>query len=362
MQPPESRFLPRPPVCYTAAMDADRIKALAVRRAKELGFVAAGVAAAGRAPHAEALEQWLAEGRHASMDYMARHVAKRCDVRVEWPWAKSVLCLASSYAVDEADSPPSALARYARARDYHKVLKRRCHQLADDLTQISPGFKARACVDTAPILERDWAAAAGIGWVGANGCLIHPEWGSYLLLAEIVVSIKLPADEPLADQCGDCRLCIDACPNGALTAPRMLDSRRCNSWATIENRGDLDGDAFDTRGSVFGCDLCQEACPHNRNVTGGVDRQLVARRPIAEVDPATILGWSQADWDAATRGSATRRASYEMFLRNAAVAVGRGEASAEVVEQLRRLAEHPAPIVRHASLWALGRLDGANRR
>jgi len=333
-----------------------QIKAFALRRAAELGFACAGVATAGAAAHGEAFRRWLAAGRHASMDYLARGVERRCDLRAAWPWAASVLCLGAGYA-PPGGSVGSAVARYARGRDYHRVLKRLAHRLADELAERVDGLQTRVCVDTAPLLERDWAAAAGLGWIGKNACLIHPTYGSWLLLAEIVLSIDLPPDAPCPDACGDCRRCLDACPNAALGPGRTLDAARCNSWATIENRGPLDGEAFGLRGQLFGCDLCQLACPHNRDTPEGM-AELTARKPVAEADALAVLNWSAEDWDAATRGSAARRASWALFARNAAIAAGQA-GGAEAEGPLRRLAEcDEEPIVAAAAKWALRQIAG----
>ncbi len=332
-----------------------QIKAFALHRAAELGFAGAGVATAGAAAHGEAFRRWLAEGRHASMHFLTRNVERRCDLRLAWPWARSVLCLAAGYA-PPAGYAGSAVARYARGRDYHRVLKRLAHQLADELADRVDGLEARACVDTAPLLERDWAAAAGLGWIGKNACLIHPTHGSWVLLAEIVLSIELPPDAPSPDGCGDCRRCLDACPNAALGPGRTLDAARCNSWATIENRGELDGDALQLRGQIFGCDLCQLACPFNRDTPEGMP-ELTAPKPVAEADALAVLNWSAEDWDAATRGSAARRASWALFARNAAIAAGQA-GGAEAEKPLRRLAAHHEPIVAAAATWALRRITG----
>lgn len=350
------------------AMDSPAdIKSFALRRARELGLVLAGIAPAGPAGHGQEFRQWLAEGRQGSMAYMARHLEKRLDVRVEYPWARSVLCVAGSYAPPDAraDGP---IARYARGRDYHKVLKGLCHQLADELIERVPGLRTRTCTDTAPLLERSYAVAGGLGWIGKNTCLIHPGLGSYLLLAEIVLSVSLPADEPMADHCGSCGACLQACPTGALFAPHRLDARLCISWATIEHPGPLveqspaeqpanlpgpqfPGGAFDTHGQLFGCDICQSVCPHNQAVTPGLPR-LVEHLPLAGVDVQTVLAWSPEEWDLATRSSASRRATYPMFLRNACLVAGR-ERLADTQPLLLRLAEHADPAVASSARWAI---------
>jgi len=336
---------------------AEEIKAHAVRRAAELGFCLAGVAPAGQAEHAEAFGDWIAAGRHASMAYLARDADKRRDPRAVRPWAKSLLCLAAGYApaAAAADGP---IARYARGRDYHKVLKRRCRVLADELARMAPGLATLVCVDTAPLLERDHAARAGLGWIGKNACLTHPAFGSDLLLAEIVLSIELPPDEPMEDRCGDCRRCLEACPNGALVAPRVLDARRCIAWATVEHRGRLDGETMDLRGQVFGCDVCRLACPFNRSCPPGLD-ELSRPGPIADADVLTVLNWSSEDWDLATRGSAARRATWAMFLRNAALVAGQRRLT-QAVPALKRLTGHGDPAAAEAAKWARGRIGEAN--
>lgn len=338
---------------YTSRMPSlQDIKAFALRRAGELGFVAAGVAPAARAAHAGALIEWLAAGRQASMSFLAREVERRCDVRANWPWARSVLCLAASYG-GGADSP---IARYARGRDYHRVLKKRCQVLAGELAGQIEALQTVCCVDTAPLLERELAAAAGLGWIGRNACLINPAWGSYVLLAEIVLSVELPSDAPLGNGCGDCRQCLDACPNGALPAPHVLDARRCNSWATIENRGDLDGDRFNLAGQVFGCDLCQRVCPFNQAVGAGLP-ELIDPLPAAQAQVAEMLKWSPHEWDLATRGSAVRRAGYEGLLRNAAIAAGQSRQK-EAAGALEKLARHENAHIAAAARWALAHLWG----
>lgn len=331
----------------------DEMKAFALDRAASLGLACAGVAPASASPHAQAYRQWIAAGRHASMTYMAQNVQQRCDVRVGWPWARSVLCVAAGYAPTDAGAP-GPIARYARGRDYHRVLRRLCRSLADELIGLAPALQTHVCVDSAPVLERDLAAMAGLGWIGRNGCLIHPTFGSYLFLAEVLLSVELPPDAPMDPQCGSCRLCMDACPNSAIVRPGVVDAGRCNSWATVEHRGRLDGDVLDLRGHLFGCDVCQQVCPFNRAVDGGMP-ELSHPRPIAEVDVLTVLDWSAQAWDQATRGSSARRAKHEMFLRNAAIVAGQTGLSA-ARGPLRRLLRHEQAAVSSAAGWALDRL------
>lgn len=330
----------------------ETVKSWLLERATQLGFVAAGIAPAGPVESAPAYRYWLAAGRHGPMAYMARNVQPRCDVTALEPWARSVLCVAASYAPSpDSDAP---VARYARGRDYHKVLKQRLHRLADELARRVPGARTRACVDTAPLLERALAARAGLGWIGANTCLIHPRFGSYLLLGELLLSIELPPDAPIADRCGPCTRCRAACPTGAIVAPRVVDARRCISCATIEHRGPYPVDEARPQGQIVGCDVCQRVCPHNCDLPPGLD-ELTTPLPVATTEPLAVLRWTFDDWDAATRGSAARRAPYAMLLRNAAIAAGQAGLSAARAD-LDRLATHEDPAVATAARWALERL------
>lgn len=333
------------------------IKDFALRRAGELGFCRAGVAPVEQSPHFAAFADWLAAGRHATMDYLARYGELRRDVRAVAPWARSVLCLAARYA--DAAAPDGPVARYARGRDYHEVLKRLCRRLADELRDLAGGkLRTRVCVDTAPLLERDWAWRAGLGWIGQNTCLIVPGAGSYVVLAEILLDAALPADAPADGDCGQCGRCRQACPTGALVAPRTLDARRCINWATIEHRGELDGDDLALAGQVYGCDICQQACPHNAAAGGPAPlAELAEAGPRAGIDAPAVLKWTPRDYDAATAGSAARRAGYAMFLRNACVVAGQQRLTA-ALDDLRRLAQHEDPIVTRAAGWALQSLGG----
>ncbi len=335
--------------------DAAELKSLVLRLAGELGFVRAGVAAAAVSDRADRFGRFIDEGLHAGMTYLARDVSARCDPTRLLEGAASVICLAASYA--PADDPPSAIARYARGRDYHRLLRKRCRKLADALAQAAGGARTKVCVDTSPLLERDLAAAAGLGWIGRNGCLIDAECGSYLLLAEIVTDLPLAPDEPVANGCGPCRACIDACPTGAIRAGGLVDSRRCASYLTIEHRGEIPPEFAGGCGRwVLGCDACQEVCPYNRQkgLPSG-DAELRGPSQLARTPAAAMLDWTADDWDQLTRGSAARRAKLAMFLRNAAIAAGAaGDRSA--LPALERLAGHESAAVAAAARWAIGEL------
>jgi epoxyqueuosine reductase len=232
------------------------------QRSAELGFAACRIATADPVP-IDRLEAWLDEGHHGGMRYMARAPRDRCDPSSLLPDAKSVICCALVYGEDglrSLKSPKSVgtspVARFARGDDYHVVMRSKLAGLADELCRILPEASAKCCVDTSPLLEKALAERAGLGWIGKNCLLINPEFGSWFVLGEIVTDAELEPDEPIENRCGDCRLCIEGCPTGALDG-RMLDARQCISYLTIENRH--------VPGAEYGCDLCQEVCPFNWN-------------------------------------------------------------------------------------------------
>lgn len=334
---------------------ADELAAKIKRLALETGFARVGVAGADEPPGGERLRSFLDAGYHGEMAYMARNLPKRlCPNRLV-PGAASVLCLAAGYAPGDGgiDDAPF-VARYARGRDYHKVLRSRCLRLIDRVRRIVGQLSARAFVDSAPVAERALACRAGLGWIGRNGCLVVPGLGSYVLLCEIIWDLPLAADAPIDSQCESCDACVRACPTGAIVGDGLVDARRCISFLTIENRGAIPAGLRGRMDAcVFGCDRCQEACPHNRDVPPGDAELLAGGPPLAGASLEEILAWDQDDWDAATRGSATRRASLDMILRNAAIAAGnRGDPS--LAGKLQALAERRPELAEVVS-WALER-------
>jgi len=326
------------------------------RLARQAGFARVGIASAGAVPHAERFADWLKRGWHADMAYLRRNVEKRFrpDKLVEG--AQSVICLAVSYAPADETSGDAFVARYARGRDYHRLLKNRCRKLTDALRRHAPDFAGRAFVDSAPLAERSLAAAAGVGWIGRNGLLIVPGLGSYVLLCEIVCNLPLAPDQPMESQCGDCTACLRACPTGAIAENSLVDARRCISYLTIEHRGEIPESLREAIGRcVFGCDRCQEACPQNRDVPPG-DAELTGRKRLNLAD---VFGWTQADFSAAMRGSAMRRAGADALLRNAIIAAGNTGDTA-FIGPLQRLV---ARQVRWKELigWAIARLGRTER-
>ena len=296
--------------------------------------------------------EWLKRGYHANMTYMAANVPKRLNPRLLADYAQSVICLAVGYApARQADASPP-IARFARGRDYHKVLKNRCRKLLAALEGLSESFVGRAFVDSGPIAERSLAAAAGLGWIGRNGCLIIPGMGSYVALCEIVCNLPLAADSPLDDQCKNCRICLKACPTGALGENRMVDANKCISYLTVERHGDIPHEIRPFMGGrIFGCDACQELCPHNQNVPAG-DAELTGGKSAAALDK--ILRWTPDDYDLATRSTTIRRTGYEALVRNCLIAAGNsGDVSLiDAIEDAAARFEHLAPTAQ----WALEKL------
>jgi len=308
----------------TRELSAGAIKA----RAAEIGFDACGIASAGDHPELGFLSDWIARGYSASMAYLARSAAQRADVRHVLPSAQSVVVTATLYNTDHphstecADPDRAHVARYAWGEDYHGVLRGRLEALLAWMCEASPTrFEARLFVDTGPIQERVYAQYGGIGWIGKNTCLIHPELGSWILLGEIACSLPLDPDPPSLDQCGTCVLCLEGCPTRAIVAPGVLDSSRCISYLTIEHRGDIpDALRADVGAHVFGCDVCQEVCPWNQSAPVSIDSAWQPRPFWDRPRLADLVRMDEADLRSAVRGSAMKRATMDGLRRNFAVA------------------------------------------
>jgi epoxyqueuosine reductase len=323
-----------------------------LERCRALGFALAGVARAAPSDRARELRQWLGAGRHGEMHYLASAEDVLVDPARLLPGARSIICVADRYHDGAADPPadPGAgprgrIARYARGRDYHRAMRLRLHALADELRASHPGAAFRSCVDTAPLLEREHAQRAGLGAVGKHTLLIEFGGSSYLLLGEIVTTLDLaPTEEPPSgpgapdpgapdpgapapgshDPCGTCTRCVDACPTGAI-APWSVDATRCISYLTIEHRGPIDRALHEPMGDwIFGCDVCQEVCPHNqpteRKRAAAVHGAYAPRRSAFAL--LEVLAWTEDDRRRAFAGSAMKRAKLVMMKRNALIAAG----------------------------------------
>lgn len=300
-----------------------------LERCRALGFAAAGVCAAEPSRFAGQYQAWIERGEHGTMAYMGKNVDVRLDVRLMIEGARSVVMVADQYALrgdveDERRAGFGRVARYARGDDYHDVIKKRLHALCDELAAAHPGEQFRAFVDTAPVLERELAARCGIGWQGKHTLTINPALGSYLLLGGIVTTMELeppPQQAVVTDHCGTCTRCIDACPTQAIR-PYGVNATRCISYLTIEYRGEIRQEFHRAMGDwIFGCDICQEVCPHNsarREQRGGVHPAYAVKR--TGFDLLEVLGWTEEDRRAAFKGSSMKRAKLEMMKRNAAIA------------------------------------------
>jgi epoxyqueuosine reductase len=331
---------------------AGRIKAWAL----ELGFEAAGIADADLSAAEPRLMQWLAQGRHGDMEYMARHGALRARPTELQPGTLRVISCRMGYLTMNEDAPApdaAAISRYARGRDYHKVVRGRLQQLCDRIAAEIGAFGYRVFSDSAPVMEVELARKAGLGWRGKHTLLLDRS-GSWFFLGEIYTDLPLPCDAPAEEHCGTCRRCIDACPTGAITAPYELDARRCISYLTIELKGAIPEDLRPLIGNrVYGCDDCQAVCPWNgfAQPTGAAD--FAPRNGLERARLVELFGWSESEFDSRMRGSPIRRIGYERWLRNLAVGLGNAPASAEVVAALRARADHPSALVREHVRWAL---------
>lgn len=326
-----------------------------LQRCREQGFALAGACDAEPSAHAREVRDWIARGSHGSMAWLEARLDERLDPDVYLPGARSIVCVADRYhdggrdRRDPTAAPRGWIARYARGRDYHKVMKKRLVTMAKQLQSEHPEHDFRPCVDTAPVLEREHAMRAGLGLVGKHTLLIEPGTGSWMLLGAIVTTMPLAttgSDDGRADPCGSCTRCIDACPTDAIT-PFSVDATRCIAYTTIEHRGELDQEIADRTGSwLFGCDICQEVCPH-----GARSR----RRPAPAVHPAyeprhdsfdllEVLGWTEETAMETLAGTAARRATLVMWKRNALVCAAQALAEEPTAAWRRSLRDRVSEI------------------
>ncbi len=329
--------------------------------AQRLGFDLAGATAAVVPPRIGALRQWLADGFAGEMEYIPRRAAAYEHPRHVLDGAVSLLMLAMAYRTQEPAEPAPGqgqIARYAWGTDYHDVIRERLHALADFHRGLTPGAAVRGVVDTAPLLEREFAELAGLGWVGKNTLLLNRQFGSWFFLAALLTSETLVYDQPLATgHCGTCRACIDGCPTHAIVEPYRLDARKCISYLTIELRGPIPPEQRVSIGSrIFGCDICQDVCPFNRRVPPTAEPAFQPRPDSNPIDLAELLRMDDAAFAERFRGSPVLRARRRGLLCQAAYALGtRPDRSAlpALIDGLR----DEDPAVRVACAWALARYD-----
>jgi epoxyqueuosine reductase len=341
------------------------------------GAVALPLAAAGELR--ERVEEFVGTGRAGKMEYLKRKNDEgellRASATNPFLWARSMIVCAANYnadAVRSIDAAPGGagwIARYAwsgkagRPSDYHKVLRRRLEQMDAGLKAELGEFESRCFVDTGPIVERAHAVFAGLGWVGKNTCLIHPQLGSWVFLGVILTSLEV--EEPaltVADRCGSCTRCMDACPTGALIAPYRMDANRCIAYLTIEEKGSSPELLRKRIGrQVFGCDICQDVCPWNRKAPVARDEELSPREQLVNPSLLWLASLDEAQFGALFNGSPVRRAGFDGLRRNLAVAIGNARLT-EAVPALRLWSREENPALREAAEWALAEMAGATER
>lgn len=353
-------------------MDTKTLTALIKQEARSLGFELVGVTSPQPPAHLDVYQGWLAAGRHGEMGYLAteRSRQRRADPQTILPDCRSILVLGIPYnqplAPATADNPPHGrVAAYAWGDDYHAVLKPRIKALVDFIeTQVGQTVTNRWYTDTGPILERELAQRAGLGWIGKNTMLINPRRGSYFLLAEILLGIELEFDAPVSvDHCGTCMRCIEACPTNCILPDRTLDASRCISYLTIELKGPIPVDLRPQLGEwVFGCDICQQVCPWNEQFAAEEGDAAFAPRPdVRAVDLQTDLALSSEQFNRKFKGSPLKRTKRRGYLRNLAVALGNARQPASAPALAQALQDDEAHVRGHAA-WALGQVRGPGAR
>ncbi len=331
------------------------------RHGRALGFDLVGVAPAAPADGFDRLRDWLDRGYAGEMTYMHRHADARRHPASVLPEVRSVVMLGMNYhpGRDENDEGQCGrVARYGRGADYHDVLRERLNRLLAWLQSELPGCVGRGVVDTAPLLERDFARRAGLGWFGKNTLLLNKRLGSYFFLAALLVDAELRPDAPFEHRhCGTCTACLDACPTEAFVGPGVLDSRRCISYLTIELKGAVPPELRRGIGDwLFGCDICQEVCPWNRRAPAATEPALRPRLELESVDPIELLGLDEEEFRRRFRGTALMRSKRRGLLRNAALVLG-NVGDERALPALRRALDDPDPIVREAAAWAIAEIE-----
>lgn len=339
------------------------IKDAIAARARDAGFEKVGFTRARLDEHGARLEEWLRRGYHGEMRWMERDPARRTDATRILDDASTLVCCALNY----YQGPPSprpmrgVVSSYARGDDYHDVLRAKLERVARFIEN-AYDVPTKLYVDTGPVLEKSYAAAAGLGWMGKHSNLLSRDLSSWFFLGEILVPLELPLDEPVRGHCGTCTRCIDVCPTDAIVEPYVVDSRLCISYLTIELRGAIPRELRAPIGDrIYGCDDCQDVCPWNRFAKKSEEATFFPREPLSSMDLSAMLGMSRKTFMAATKGSAIRRARYPGFLRNVAIALGNSGDPAAVPPLVEAL-DHEEPLVRAHASWALGQLGDARAR
>lgn len=346
----------------TSTSDAAKLRALIDAEAHRAGFDAIAVTTPDAIPLAPArLAEFVADGFHGSMDWIAETIARRSEPTALWPQVRSIIVLAMNYGPDhdpralQARRNRGAISVYAQNRDYHDVMKGRLKEIAGKIVARAGG-DVKVFVDTAPVMEKPLAEAAGLGWQGKHTNLVSREHGSWLFLGTIFTTAELAPDRAEIDHCGSCRACLDACPTDAFPAPYRLDARRCISYLTIENKGPIPHEFREKIGNrIYGCDDCLAACPWNKFAKTASEAKLAARADLREPALAELLELDDAAFRAFFSGSPIKRIGRDRFIRNVLIAAGNsGDVALAAI--VRSLLGDPSPLVRGAAIWALARL------
>jgi len=328
--------------------------------AREIGFDAVVIAPPARALHGEAFCAWLDKGYQADMAYMARNQDARLDITSRYPWVKSIVIAALHYKQPPAPDKSflSRIAQFAWSGDYHDIVSDMLARLGCDIQQRTGcDMRSRVYVDTGPILERDLAASAGLGWVGKNTMLVSERLGSYFLIGELLTDLELPFDSPVASRCGTCTRCMDACPTGALREPYVLDSARCISYLTIEHKQDIPEDKRARIGErIFGCDICQSVCPWNRKTPVNQHETLLPKQSYQELSLGDLIEITQERFREVFAKTPFHRLKYSGLKRNALIVAG-NTCDQGVFEAVEGALEDSDPVIRKTAAWALKRIN-----
>ncbi|MDJ0978350.1 MAG: tRNA epoxyqueuosine(34) reductase QueG [Erythrobacter sp.] len=335
-----------------------------VAKARELGFAACGFASADEDPlRTQRLEQWLGEGHHAAMEWMATRAHQRRSPKALWPESQSVIALGMSYAPGrdpmalETVGDRARVSVYAQGKDYHDVVKKRLKALARWLTAREPAAEVKVFVDTAPVMEKPLGEASGLGWQGKHTNLVSPDHGSWLFLGAIYTTLDLAPSPSHRDQCGSCRACLDACPTDAFPQPYVIDARRCISYLTIEHKGPVPHEFREALGNrIYGCDDCLAVCPWNKFAEQAhAAREFLARAELVAPRLDELLALDDTGFRALFSGSPIKRIGRNRFVRNCLYAAG-NSGDCALIGPVDALLDDPDPVVAEAAAWARGRL------